>query len=409
MNKKQLQERYGVVMKEAEDIRLKYDGKSQDMPGDELERWEKAIGDCDIIKKQLELLEKQESLNAWSKKAKDMRIVDDNAPVDDAKVLERKAFGLVLKTNQVRTAAERDIVMKAYQSDNPASGGFLVTPQEFAQELIVLLKDLVFIRAKARVIPLDKAESLGIGAIDVDPSDPDWTSELLAGNEETTIATGKRELKPHPVAKLLKLSKKLLRQAAFDVEAEFMDRMAYKFGLVEEKAFLSGSGAEQPLGVFTASANGISTGRDVTAANNNKVVADDLITTKYKLKAAYRNRAEWILHRDVVAQVRMLKDANNNYIWATGIGPGNGYQGTPDTLLNIPLNESEYAPNTFTTGLYMAILGDFSKYAIVDALDMQVQVLQELYALTNQMGYVCRKETDGQPVLEEAFIRLKLA
>jgi hypothetical protein len=40
---------------------------------------------------------------------------------------------------------------------------------------------------------------------------------------------------------------------------------------------------------------------------------------------------------------------------------------------------------------------------------MQVQVLQELYAATNQMGYICRKETDGQPVLEEAFARLILA
>ena len=183
----------------------------------------------------------------------------------------------------------------------------------------------------------------------------------------------------------------------------------YKFGIVEEKAFLVGTGAEQPLGIFTASTNGISTARDQTAAASNAIAADDLIKTKYKLKAAYRNKAEWIMHRDVVSAVRRLKDANNNYLWATGIGPGNGFQGTPDTLLGIPLNESEYAPNTLTTGLYVAILGDFSKYVIADALDMQVQVLQELYAATNQMGYIVRKETDGQPVLEEAFARLILA
>ena len=71
--------------------------------------------------------------------------------------------------------------------------------------------------------------------------------------------------------------------------------------------------------------------------------------------------------------------------------------------------ESEYAPATITTGLYTAILGDFSNYWIADALDMQLKVLNELYAENNQIGYILRKETDGMPVLEEAFARLKQA
>jgi HK97 family phage major capsid protein len=57
----------------------------------------------------------------------------------------------------------------------------------------------------------------------------------------------------------------------------------------------------------------------------------------------------------------------------------------------------------------VAAYGDYSKYFIADALDMEIQVLDQLYAATNQMGYILRKETDGMPVLEEAFARLKLA
>ena len=34
--------------------------------------------------------------------------------------------------------------------------------------------------------------------------------------------------------------------------------------------------------------------------------------------------------------------------------------------------------------------------------------LDELFALKNQVGWVGRKETDGMPVLAEAFSRLKL-
>ena len=80
-----------------------------------------------------------------------------------------------------------------------------------------------------------------------------------------------------------------------------------------------------------------------------------------------------------------------------------------DTILDIPVIMSEYAPNTFTTGLYVGIVGDFSKYVIADALDMTIQVLVELYAATNQNGYISRKETDGMPILGEAFRRVTLA
>ncbi len=38
-----------------------------------------------------------------------------------------------------------------------------------------------------------------------------------------------------------------------------------------------------------------------------------------------------------------------------------------------------------------------------------LQVLVELYAATNQNGYIARAEVDGMPVLEEAFARLKMA
>ena len=78
-------------------------------------------------------------------------------------------------------------------------------------------------------------------------------------------------------------------------------------------------------------------------------------------------------------------------------------------ILDIPVIMSEYAPNTFTTGLYAGILGDFSYYWIADALDMTIQVLTELYAESNQNGYILRSETDGMPVLEEAFVRVTLA
>ena len=44
-----------------------------------------------------------------------------------------------------------------------------------------------------------------------------------------------------------------------------------------------------------------------------------------------------------------------------------------------------------------------------DALSMQITRLSELYAETNQTGYIIRHETDGMPTWQDAYMRLKMA
>jgi len=101
--------------------------------------------------------------------------------------------------------------------------------------------------------------------------------------------------------------------------------------------------------------------------------------------------------------ITKLKDGQGQYIWRQSVRDGE-----PDSLLGLPIVMSEWAPNTFTTGQYAGLLGDFRNYWIADALSMQIQRLNELYAETNQVGFIGRLETDGAPVLEEAFVRVKL-
>lgn len=293
---------------------------------------------------------------------------------------------------------------RALQADSDIVGGYLVPPIKFVNKLILFLKDQVFIRPLATVMPVANAQALGIPSLDADPTDASWTSELQTGDEDTQMAFGRRDLTPHPLAKRLKVSNKLLRLAE-DVEGLVRDRLGYKFAITEEKGFLLGTGTQQPLGVFTASTNGIPTGQDVSAGNTTTTItADGLINALYNLKAQYQARAVWIFHRNTIQQIRKLKDANGQYLWAPGLSADR-----PDTILNRPFYMSEYAPNTYTTGQYVGIVGDFSFYWIADSVNMAIMRLDELYAETNQTGFIARKETDGMPVLAEAFTRVKLA
>jgi len=294
--------------------------------------------------------------------------------------------------------------LRALQADNDITGGFLVVPEEFINQLIMEKDNLVHIRRYARVFAVPNAASLGAPALEADPADPTWTAEIATGTEDSSMRFEKRELHPHPLAKRIKLSKKLLRVARMNVAALVNERLAYKFATVEENAFQNGTGANQPLGVFTASASGISTARDVSTHNTTTAIkADNLIEVKYTMEAQYRRAARWMWHRDALKMIRKLKDGEGNYLWNPGLAGDR-----PATILDVPYDESEYTPNTFTTGLYVGILADWSYYWIADALNMQVQVLSELYAETNQNGYIGRAETDGMPVHEKGFVRVKL-
>lgn len=293
---------------------------------------------------------------------------------------------------------------RALSSGVNTEGGYLVAPHEFVNGLIKAVDDAIIIRRLATVIPMGAAKTIGIPTLDADPSDADWTYELGTGNEDSTMAFGKREMRPHPLAKRIKISNNLLRNSALPAEQLVIARLAYKFGITQEKAYLTGDGVQKPLGLFTASNDGIPTGRDISTDNTTTAItADGLKNAKYSLKGQYQATGQWLFHRDGVKQIAKLKDSQGRYLWQDAIR-----EGEPDMLLGRPVNQSEYVPNTFTTGQYVGMFGDFSFYWIIDSLQMQMQRLVELYAATNQIGLIGRYEGDGAPVLAEAFARVKL-
>jgi HK97 family phage major capsid protein len=78
-------------------------------------------------------------------------------------------------------------------------------------------------------------------------------------------------------------------------------------------------------------------------------------------------------------------------------------------ILGTPVLVSEYAPNTFTSLLYVGLIGDLSHYWIAENMSLDIQRLVELGALTNQDYFIGRMSLDGMPVLEKAFVRVQLA
>ncbi|MEU9654201.1 phage major capsid protein [Streptomyces sp. NPDC048110] len=335
---------------------------------------------------------------------------DDNGrPGGDGKA-RMEAWNAYLRNGR---AGLSDTHARALNAGNDPEGGFLVAPEQFVTQLLANIDDMMPLRGLATVQRLTQAESLGVPTRDSDLDDADWTSEIGTGSQDDGLKFGKRELRPHPLAKRVKVSRTLLRKSTMGPEQIVRERMAYRHGTAQENGFMTGDGNQKPLGLFTpgnADIGGITTARDLDVPTNGTgfvhdatdgYAADALIDAKYMLKAQYHRRARWLFHRLVLAEVRKIKDANGQYIWKPGLGDQS------DTILEIPYILSEFAPSTMADGDYFGMLGDFSFYWIVDALQFEVQRLVELYAEANQVGFIGRAEVDGMPVLEEPFVRLQ--
>jgi HK97 family phage major capsid protein len=290
------------------------------------------------------------------------------------------------------------------QMDLDTAGGYIVAPEQMHGELLKNVDNATPFRNAIRKIPVLGAASLGVATITDRISSRVRGSELGAPTADSTLKFGKRSLTPSPTTGLIKVSKDLLRVSTMNPESIVLDEIQYEEAIGLEQEYMTGGGSPGPLGVFTASADGIPTTRDVSTGNASTAITfDGLTSAKMSLKQAYRVKAQWLFHRDAITQIMKIKDGNGQYIWQPS-----KQLGVPDMLLGLPVLESEYAPATFTTGQYVGLIGDFNFYWHVDQIGLEIQRLVELYAATNQVGFMYRAKNDAAPMKAEAFTRVKL-
>ena len=171
-------------------------------------------------------------------------------------------------------------------------------------------------------------------------------------------------------------------------------------GNAEERAFITGDGVGKPLGLL-AEAGGAKVG--VTAAQKDAVSFDEIFKLYYALKAPYRKKAQFLCNEALVLQLMTIKDNNGNYIWKPGLEIGK-----PDTLLNRPLKTSAFMPEIKGGSKVMAF-GDYSYYWVADRQNRTFRRLNELYARTDQVGFLTTQRVDGKLILPEAVQLLQMA
>jgi len=319
----------------------------------------------------------------------------------DKDVEVRDAFVNYLRNGNEKAANE----YRALQKDNPQSAGYLIAPEKFVNEIIQELDNALPFRQLCKVLPaLVGAHSLGYPKRTARMNTAAWGGEITTPVADNSLAFGKREFKLNVCTGEILVSKTLLRNAP-NVEEIVRKELAFNFGELLERAYMEGDGVGKPLGIFTDSVDGISNARDLSTGNTQtEIKFDGILNAIYNIKPQYQPNLKFLFHRDAMKQLRKLKDNDGQYIYQQDVKVMGG-----DTLFGIPVVLSEYCPAVFTTGKLVGILGDFKNYWILPGASMEVLMLQELYARSNQVDFVARMEEEGCPIQENAFCRIKLA
>lgn len=304
-----------------------------------------------------------------------------------------------------RTGNDKEI-RETLQAGVAEGGGNTVAPQYLVKDILKELDKTVRIRTRANIIPaMNGYSNIGIPTLESDLNNLEWTSEIGEVQEDTNMAFGKREMKANQLTKLVKISKRLIKQSNIDIQAFVQQRIAFKLAATLEYNYLYGNGTDKPLGIFAQTSDNtaaIPTDRDIKVGTANAAITyDGLVDAVSGLEGGYQNGAVWMLNKKAIAALRKLKDKQDRPIWQESL-----VAGQPSVLLGIPVIQNDFIEDKLESTKYFGFLGNLNYYWIMDSLSMELQVLYELYSKTNQVGFQVGYWGDGAPIQKSAFVRL---
>ena len=298
--------------------------------------------------------------------------------------------------NMIRNQGDQFAVRNALSVGEDTEGGFTV-PDEFERKLIQALEENNIFRQLATVIRTNS----GTRKIPIanDTMEAQWIDE---GEEipETNTKFGQTTLSAYKLGTMIKISNELLHDSAFDLASYIAARFGVCMGNAEERAFFTGDGDKKPLGIL-ADVGGAELG--VTAEAEDLVTFDEIFDLYYSLKSPYRRSAQFVCNETLLLQLMKLKDKNDNYIWKPSLDVAK-----PDTILGRPIRTSSFMPG-IAKGEKVLLFGDLKNYWVADRQNRTFRRLNELYARTDQVGFLTTQRVDGRLILPESVKVLKMA
>lgn len=285
---------------------------------------------------------------------------------------------------------------KAMTVADDTSGGFLAPP-DYVKEIIkasVLMspmRDLVKVRLTGLRSIQQPKRTQTAGA--------QWVGESQTRTETQNPAYGLVEIPTHEMVAVAYVSFADLEDSVFDLAGELTTEFSEQFGVSEGASIVVGNGVSKPFGITDPSQ-----GLPTTGTGGATLTGDSIVTMFHAVDTAYANNGRFILNRQTLGSVRLLKDSQGRYIWEPSVAAG-----MPSTLLGAPYTEVPDMPAVAANATPIGF-GDWKRaYTVADRLSISMVRDGLTRADQGQVKFIARRRVGGQVVLAKAARLLKCA
>lgn len=315
---------------------------------------------------------------------------------EDPKEQERKsAFFTFLREGKGALTAEQ----KALVQDTV---GEIIVPEQLDSEIYRELPGLTVMRGLANVRPTtsNRVRRRSMNEVTTGWGKLETTASTL-GDFESSLTPDEEWIYVEDALGLTKIGEDELEDTDVNLTQYIRDSFAQSFSELEDTAFITGTGHAnlQPEGILN--------GTVVDRFNSGAVgtfEADDLIKLAYQVKAQYRRNGSYIVNSEIELLMRLMKDANGQYLWQPSLQAGK-----PATFNGRPVYNQEDVSGTVATGNDVAIFGDYSQgYRILDRKGGTVTRINELYIEDGLIGFKYKRRVGGGVIRPNAMKVLKI-
>lgn len=303
-----------------------------------------------------------------------------------------KVYAKWLKGGDKALSADDWAAIRNTMSTTTGSEGGFTVDTEVATSVVDALKAFGGMRQAATVIATS-----GYGLLSFPTSNGTAeVGEIIAENGSATdldVSFGTVGLPVYKFSsKVVSVPIELLQDSNVNIEAFVQDRLVTRLGRVTNAFFTTGTGTNQPRGIVTAAAIG------VTAANSTSQVTavtyDSLVNLQHSVDPSYRANAGWMFNDTTLRELRKIKDGQSRPIFVPGYE--NGVPGgEPDRLLGAPITINQDMAN-MAANARSILWGDFSGYYIRDVMAVEMfRFTDSAFTKKGQVGFLAWMRSGG--------------
>ena len=299
-----------------------------------------------------------------------------------------------------RSAAQRSglnlnssrLVLTRANSTTNSAGGYTI-PQGFLAELEKKIVYFNPLRDVARVIRTESGNSLPFPTID-DSGNPGAIGAENTAPSATDMTFGQIILGAYRTESLVLLSNELLRDSGLDLATEVAGLLGERLGRKEATDHATGNGTTAPQGVVTGSSAG------ATGATTTTITLANIMALRNALDYGYQQNGAFMMHQSIWSTILQLADSQSRPLFLDLLN------GNAPRLLGYPVIVNNAMASSIAASAKTVLFGDFSKYYIRDAGDIEIIRMNERYADAYQTGFMAVRRSDAKVAQSAAIVRI---